>query len=197
MLLFSFPGCAGRSLFSPPPALALVLSVTTADWFFLSCVALVVIGTVVLAARLLLLRPEALVVVPGLGASFLIGFAGPFLSDAWRFGLAATYLGLVIAISFAVGRLAQTRAAAALAGVVFVPLALIALGYGIYLAHATGWQGLRTLEESSDRPGMATVWFVFVFLAPVWLVAALLTGALAAWVNARKPQRPPPTPPAV
>jgi hypothetical protein len=142
--------------------------------------------TIYLTVRLFLFKPESVVVLTGGMLGFLAGFVGPFLDTNLRSVLEIAVLLFVIALSFAVGRLSKSGTAAFLAGAVLVPVASIAVGYGIYEARATGWQDLRPLAQSSDHPGVQDIWFFFFVGSPFWAGLAVLSGAFAAWVHSRK-----------
>jgi hypothetical protein len=164
-----------------PPVIANV-------WELVTAVTLLAVGIVfaILSRRALLFRAEALVVLAGLPPFFAMGFASPFLDQVWQLAVVALGMAFALAISFAIGRYAATKRVAALAGFVFVPLACIAFGYGIYEARETGWHGLLRLGETSDAPGIWYFWLIFMGLTPFWGLAALALSGLASWVNSLK-----------
>jgi hypothetical protein len=142
--------------------------------------------TIYLIVRVSLFRPESVVVLAGGVSGFLAGFLGPFLDVTLQVVLEVTIALIVIALSFTVGRLSKSGTAAFLAGAVLIPLTLVAVGYGVYEARASGWQDLLPLGEGSDHPGVQDVWFVFFAGSPIWGGLAVLSGAFAAWMHSRK-----------
>jgi hypothetical protein len=147
--------------------------------------------TIYLIVRIFLFRPESVVVLAGGVSGFLVGFLGPFVDVILQVVLEVTIALIVIALSFTVGRLSKSGTAAFLAGSALIPLTLIAVGYGIYEARATGWQDLQPLAQSSDHPGVQDVWFFFFAGSPIWGGGAFLSGAFAAWIRSRKGSQPP------
>jgi hypothetical protein len=149
--------------------------------------AVFVVIIAILALPLIFNRHEALVVVPALGALFVLGFIGPFLDMYGHIALAVLGLAIVIATPITVGRFARSGGTAFVAGAAFGMFTWLAIGFGIYFVRQTGWHGLTEWgSRSSDQPGVAAVWFVFIAGAFIWLSLALICGVMAAWVNSRR-----------
>jgi hypothetical protein len=149
----------------------------------------VLIGaTAVLVAtgsRLLRGKIEALAVLAGLPPMFALGFAGPFLDRNWHLAFIATGIGIGLAVAVTAGRTAETRWGAAVAAAAFVPLAVIAVGYGIYLARETGWHGLTPLGSRDHWGRIGSFWAFFILGFPLWAIPAVLTGVLGYIVNSK------------
>jgi hypothetical protein len=138
------------------------------------------LALLVLISVLWLLRRQLMVVLGvALLAFYGIGFLAPFLDEAPRVVLALVGLGLFAAAVASIARVAPTKSSAAVAAFILVPLSLIALGYGVYEAHETGWHGLRQLGANSDAPGIGSFWLVFIVTIPFWVVVGLVIGAVA------------------
>lgn len=127
----------------------------------------------------LLRRQELLVVAVALIAFYGIGFLAPFLDQSLRLALVLLGSCLLLAVVAIVARVASTKWAAATAAFILVPLSFIALGYGIYEAHETGWHGLRQLGASSDAPGIGSFWLVFIYGTPLWIAVGVVSGTAA------------------
>ena len=66
-------------------------------------------------------------------------------------------------------------AGTAVAGAVVAVLSLIAMMYGVYLAHLTGWGGLDVRDLGEDAPAQLLMWTAISLLAtPVMGVGAIL-----------------------
>ena len=127
------------------------------------------LGTLLLAGRLFLVRREAVIALAGVLAFFLIGFGGPFLPRPPRLILAIVGLISFFATVVFIGHQGTTRWAACVTAAVFTPLVLLSLLLGIYVARSTGWQGLTSLGggPSSDHRGLELVAFVMVAGSPI------------------------------
>lgn len=120
-----------------------------------------------------------------LGASLLclgLAFIGAGLSDLWPqlllFALGAVAVG---ALSFFLGATLERRPAGFGAGALGV-LAVLAWTYGVYVAYATGWQGLDESDLGSDDlgHGHTYIWKSFLYsLFVVPLVAGLVCFGIA------------------
>jgi hypothetical protein len=161
---------------------------------------LLMAGTVLVTLRLLLLRPEALVIAAGLGAFFIIGFAEA-LADGdrdWRgWGAATTALSFVLTVTtiLVAGWLASARWAAPVACAVFIPLAWIVAVLGAYTAYATGWRGLEIdTFGSDDQPGLANSAWTFALYTPLWSIYAVIAAVVGWFVNTVRPRHAGPSP---
>ena len=87
----------------------------------------------------------------------------------------------------ALGRRARSGGTALVAGIAFVMLASLAIGYGIYVARETGWHGLTRLGQSSEWPNgnLGLIWLPFISLSPVSLIAGFMYGAVCSWAYTR------------
>jgi hypothetical protein len=168
----------------------LLFAMSEGKLIFVTGAVVALLLTAYLIVRLSLFRPESVVVLAGGVSGFLVGFLGPFVDVILQVVIEVTIALIVIALAFTVGRLSKSGTAAFLAGAVLIPLTLVAVGYGVYEARASGWQDLQPLAEGSDHPGVQDVWFFFFAGTPIWGGGAVLSGAFAAWIHSRKVARP-------
>ena len=120
-------------------------------------------------------------------AAWATAFCLPFVAERLGSG-ADTFVGAIWLFSLIVATVLAARTVqglwGAIAGGAVMAGAVWAAAVGIYLMHATGWQGLSLDDLGSDR-GVARVWVGALFFAPGAFVLGFLLGLVSPYLIAR------------